>query len=149
MAYVMGGAKYRSSAHFKKFLSICSRAFLTLREHADLLESLFGLMVAAGMPELLKESDIYYMRDKLLLNEKPAKAEKKLNEEIENSLDSKYRRLDNFIHNVRSNTTHTDRVSAAAGWRGGKHSMSKSLTLASLCSRIVPSLFLSNQVRHG
>jgi phosphatidylinositol-4,5-bisphosphate 3-kinase len=101
MAFVMGGTKYRSSALFKKFLDYCSRAFKTLRVHANLLETLFGLMVAAGMPELIKETDIYYMRDKLLLHEKESKAEKKLNEEIENSLDSKYRRFDNFIHNIR------------------------------------------------
>ena len=101
MAYVMGGSSYRKSTHFKKFLDYCNKAFLNLRKNANLLENLFGLMVAAGMPELMKETDIYYMRDKLLLNEKEQKAEKKLNEEIENSLDSKYRRFDNFIHNVR------------------------------------------------
>ena len=44
-----------------------------MRVHANLLESLFGLMVAAGMPELIKETDIYYMRDKLLLHEKESK----------------------------------------------------------------------------
>jgi phosphatidylinositol kinase/protein kinase (PI-3 family) len=72
MAYVMGGSSYRKSSHFKKFLDFCAKAFLTLRKNANLLENLFGLMVAAGMPELIKESDIYYMRDKLLLNEKAA-----------------------------------------------------------------------------
>ena len=97
----MGGNNYRKSTHFKKFLDLCARAFLALRKNANLLENLFGLMVAAGMPELMMESDIYYMRDKLLLNEKESKAEKKLHEEIENSLDSKYRRFDNFIHNMR------------------------------------------------
>ncbi len=103
MAYVMGGSKYRSSALFKKFLQHCSKALKTLRDNANLLENLFGLMVAAGMPELMKESDIHYMRDKLYLQEKDSKADKKLSEEIENSLDSKYRRFDNFIH-VRHNT---------------------------------------------
>ena len=97
MAYVMGGNAYRKSSQFKKFLDYCSRAFKILRVHANLLESLFGLMVAAGMPELIKETDIYYMRDKLYLHEKEAKAEKQLHVEIENSLDSKYRRFDNFV----------------------------------------------------
>jgi hypothetical protein len=97
MAYVMGGNAYRKSSQFKKFLDFCSRAFKILRVHANLLESLFGLMVAAGMPELIKETDIYYMRDKLYLHEKEAKAEKQLHVEIENSLDSKYRRFDNFV----------------------------------------------------
>ncbi len=88
----------------QKFLEYCSKAFKVLRIHANLLESLFGLMVAAGMPELIKETDIYYMRDKLLLHEKESKAQQKLNEEIENSLDSKYRRFDNFIRTTRRHT---------------------------------------------
>ena len=50
------------------------------------------------MPELLCEADIYYMRDKLYLHLNEKKAEKELNEEINNSLNSMYRRFDNFIH---------------------------------------------------
>jgi 3-deoxy-D-arabino-heptulosonate 7-phosphate (DAHP) synthase class II len=97
----MGGQKYRSHKHFEKFLKYSSDAFKTLRQSANILEALFALMVAAGMPELMKETDIYYMRDKLLLNVEEKKAVKRLNEEIENSLESKYRRFDNFIHNMR------------------------------------------------
>jgi len=66
-----------------------------------MLENLFVLMVAAGMPELMKEEDIHYMRDKFYLNVNEKKADKKLHGEINKSLDSTYRRIDNFIHNVR------------------------------------------------
>jgi hypothetical protein len=108
--FSLGGTNYRKSVHFKKFLDYCAKAFLALRKNANLLENLFALMVAAGMPELMKEADIWYMRDKLLLNEKEAKAEKKLHAEIETSLDSKYRRFDNFIHNMRQPTADRQRA---------------------------------------
>ncbi len=55
-------------------------------------------MVPAGMPELLHESDISYLRDKLALFVADAAATKMLNDEIDKSLDSTYRRIDNMIH---------------------------------------------------
>jgi len=101
MAYVMGGKKYQKSPLFKKFLQLCSESFKTLRGNAITLENLFVLMVSAGMPELMKEADIFYMRDKLYLNVNEKKADKKLQAEINKSLDSTYRRIDNMIHNLK------------------------------------------------
>jgi phosphatidylinositol-4,5-bisphosphate 3-kinase len=102
MAYVMGGKKYQKSPLFKKFLELCSNSFRTLRSNATLLENLFVLMVSAGMPELMREQDILYMRDKLYLDvNHEKKADKKLQQEINKSLDSTYRRIDNMIHNLK------------------------------------------------
>lgn len=42
-AYVMGGKKYQKSPLFKKFLVLCTEAFKTLRQNANLLENLFML----------------------------------------------------------------------------------------------------------
>jgi len=99
MAYVMGGRNYKRADEFKKFLDLCSQAYLALRDNANTLENLFVLMVSAGMPELMVEDDIRYMRDKLHLHMQRQKAEKKLHTEINKSLDSTYRRIDNMIHN--------------------------------------------------
>mmetsp|Transcript_7990 Transcript_7990/g.12085 ORF Transcript_7990/g.12085 Transcript_7990/m.12085 type:complete len:248 (+) Transcript_7990:3-746(+) len=101
MAYVMGGKRYRKDPNFKKFLSLCSSGFETLRKNAAQLEILFMLMVSAGMPELMVESDIHYLRDKLHLNLKKKAADKQLHLEINKSLDSYYRRFDNMIHNFK------------------------------------------------
>jgi len=98
MAFVMGG---RKSKDFKRFLKLCSEAFKVLRKHADILENLFILMVSAGMPELLVESDVHYLRDKLCLFDDEKKADKSLRDEIKKSLASKYRRFDNMIHNLK------------------------------------------------
>jgi len=62
---------------------------------------MFGLMISAGMPELMLEDDIFYMRDKLSLDMNEKSADKKLREEIDKSLQSTYRRIDNMLHNLK------------------------------------------------
>jgi phosphatidylinositol-4,5-bisphosphate 3-kinase len=101
MAYVMGGKNYKSHALFKRFIDLCQRSYAVLRDNASIVEILFMLMVSAGMPELMVEQDIMYMREKLHLEDEPKKADKKLKDEIKKSLSSTYRRVDNFIHNYK------------------------------------------------
>jgi len=101
MAYVMGGEKYKKSLQFKNFKELCCRAFNALRKHACLLENLFVLMVAAGMPELMVADDIGYLKDKLLLNLSDKDAEKAFKDEIKKSLETMWRRIDNAIHNLK------------------------------------------------
>jgi len=100
MAYVMGGKKYKKSQLFKSFKELCFRAFNSLRHHASLLETLFLLMVSAGMPELANVEDVGYLRDMLLLDTTDKEAEKRFQAEIKKSLDTTWRRIDNWIHNA-------------------------------------------------
>jgi phosphatidylinositol-4,5-bisphosphate 3-kinase catalytic subunit alpha/beta/delta len=69
MAHVMGK---RKSPRFKHFEAICLEAITAARKHGRLLENLFALMVSAGMPELVIEEDIYYLRDRLDMGGKDA-----------------------------------------------------------------------------
>jgi phosphatidylinositol-4,5-bisphosphate 3-kinase len=101
MAYVMGGKDYKNSDIFKQFKNISSKSFRILREYAGLIESLFELMVVAGMPELSSSTSITYLRDKLYLDVDAKQAQKELMDELKKSLDSTYRRLDNMIHNLK------------------------------------------------
>jgi phosphatidylinositol-4,5-bisphosphate 3-kinase len=101
MAYVMGGKDYKKHTLFNDFKKLCSKSFKVLRVNAGLLENLFILMVAAGMPELMKETDICYLREKLHLDKDSKQANKELHDELKKSLDSTYRRIDNYIHNIR------------------------------------------------
>jgi phosphatidylinositol-4,5-bisphosphate 3-kinase len=101
MAFVMGGKKYTTSPLFQQFKQLCSDSFRVLRRHASTLECLFVLMVSAGMPELASEQDIGYMREKLYLDMTDAEADAELHAEIQKSLDSTYRRLDNMVHNIK------------------------------------------------
>ena len=59
-------------------------------------------MTSAGMPELLSEQDILYLRDCLWLDESPALAQDKLQEEIKKSLSTFYRRFDNWVGLINS-----------------------------------------------
>ena len=104
MAFVMGGSGYAKSPLFRQFLTLSRTAFKLLRSQAvNELEMLMLLMANAGMPELSSEADIGYMREKLYVTAdiQEGKAEKKLLKEIDKSLNSNYRRFDNFIHNVK------------------------------------------------
>jgi len=55
-------------------------------------------MVPAGLPELTHETDIEYLREKLCLEMTDAHAERHFIQEIENSLDTMWRRVDDFFH---------------------------------------------------
>lgn len=101
MAFVMGGRKYRKHHLFKRFLSLCSKSFAILRQNAPIIENLFVLMTAAGMPELMLQKDVMYIKDKLHLDVNERTADKRLHDEINKSLDSTYRRFDNMIHNFK------------------------------------------------
>jgi phosphatidylinositol-4,5-bisphosphate 3-kinase len=95
MAAVMGGP---GSKLFKHFLDVCQQAFHILRQNCYILELLFILMVPAGMPELMVNQDVHYLRDKLELFGGDANAEKVLRQEINLALSAFSRRIDNFFH---------------------------------------------------
>eukprot|EP00968_Pinguiococcus_pyrenoidosus_P003328 scaffold207_cov267-Pinguiococcus_pyrenoidosus.AAC.27 len=62
---------------------------------------LFVLMVPAAMPELTDKEDITYLRDMLDLRLRDKQAAKKFRTEIQKSLGTVSRRVDNFFHNVK------------------------------------------------
>jgi len=98
---ILIGRKYRKHRLFKHFLYLCSKSFAILRQHAPIIENLFVLMTAAGMPELMLQKDVTYIQKKLHLDVTERMADKKLHDEINKSLDSTYRRFDNMIHNFK------------------------------------------------
>lgn len=106
MAYVIGGkSSAGKSAHkndnYKEFLKKCSEAFRILRENCNIIETLFLLMVSAGMPELMEPSDITYMQEKLFLDLTPEKADKEIHKAIDQAKGDKSRQLDNMFHNLK------------------------------------------------
>ena len=54
------------------------------------------------MPELQTEADIEYLVDKLCLHKSEAQAATQMTKEIKKCLSDTYRRIDNFIHNVKT-----------------------------------------------
>ena len=99
MAEVMGG---ENSEQYKRFVTYCGKAFNILRKNATALIIMMRLMIPAGMPELRNESDIEYMVEKLHLRLKDEDAAILMKKEIKKCLSDTYRRIDNFIHNVKT-----------------------------------------------
>ena len=67
-----------------------------------MLINLFLLMLSAGMPELNYESDIQPMVNRLQLDMTEVEASNLFKKEIENAMNNKMRRLDNFFHNIKA-----------------------------------------------
>lgn len=44
------------------------QAFLILRDHGDLILSLFAMMISTGLPEISSEKDLKYLRETLVLD---------------------------------------------------------------------------------
>jgi phosphatidylinositol-4,5-bisphosphate 3-kinase catalytic subunit alpha/beta/delta len=98
MVYVMGG---KDSEGFNVFKDFCCKAYNYIRKHGKRLINLFMLMITAGMPELKNKEEIKYLREMLSLKLTEMEADIKFNAEIQNALNNTFRRIDNFIHNLK------------------------------------------------
>ena len=95
MSAALGGPK---SALYAEFVDICGQALNVIRMKASLLISLFRLMISCGIPELERESDIIYLRDKLMLDKTDEEAAAMFAIEIEKSAATKTTRLNDAAH---------------------------------------------------
>lgn len=50
-----------------RFQEMCYKAYLAIRQHANLFINLFSMMLGSGMPELQSFDDIAYIRKTLAL----------------------------------------------------------------------------------
>ncbi|XP_042327271.1 phosphatidylinositol 4,5-bisphosphate 3-kinase catalytic subunit alpha isoform-like isoform X1 [Sceloporus undulatus] len=59
---------------FERFQEMCYKAYLTIRQHANLLINLFSMMLGSGMPELQSFDDVAYLRKTLALDKSEQEA---------------------------------------------------------------------------
>ncbi|KAL4497869.1 hypothetical protein ABPG72_000624 [Tetrahymena utriculariae] len=97
MAFVMGG---KDSAEFKNFTDYCTQAYNLIRKQGNFIINIFLLMLDAGIPELQSAKNIEYLKNKLALQLSEQEATNKFKKEIHFSLNSRFRKLDNLIHNL-------------------------------------------------
>ena len=83
---------------FQRFEEISVKAYNILRQNASLLITLFHLMISCGIPELRKESDIQWLRDKLMIGASDAEAGKEFKALIVQSLRTKSTRFNDACH---------------------------------------------------
>ena len=95
MAYV-----YIRSNNEKNFKNYCCKAYNILRHNGKKLLNLTITMSSAGMPEFSTMADVKYFKDMLQLNNKNDEdAENYFLSLIKESINDKYRNIDNLIHN--------------------------------------------------
>jgi len=94
-AYVMGG---KDSAHFKKFIDYCGKAYNILRRNANLFINLCAMMLSTGIPELQTAKDIEYLRSAFSYHLTEEQATEKFTKLIYGSLGTKTTQWNNYIH---------------------------------------------------
>ncbi|XP_035226902.1 phosphatidylinositol 4,5-bisphosphate 3-kinase catalytic subunit alpha isoform-like isoform X2 [Stegodyphus dumicola] len=97
-----GAENPKKSREFQTFQQLCGKAYLMLRRHANLLITLFIMMLSTGIPELQSIDDVGYLRKTLQVE----KTEKEALEYFQNQFFEAYggawtTKLDWFFHSVK------------------------------------------------
>ena len=87
------------SNNTKEFVNYCTSAFNILRANANKILNIMITMSSSNMPEFSTMSDISYVKDQLKLNMSEKDASEYFIKTIKDSLNDKYRTMDNLIHN--------------------------------------------------
>eukprot|EP01103_Thecamoeba_quadrilineata_P010776 TRINITY_DN2418_c0_g1_i3.p1 TRINITY_DN2418_c0_g1~~TRINITY_DN2418_c0_g1_i3.p1 ORF type:complete len:607 (-),score=107.45 TRINITY_DN2418_c0_g1_i3:60-1880(-) len=93
--HAMGGEK---SDNFQLFIDLCCRAFNILRDRANVILSLFALMLSTGLPQLRRMEDVRYVQEALVLKKTREEATRLFKGLVKKSLHTKRTRLNNFVH---------------------------------------------------
>ncbi len=90
--------KFAIGKRFAEFESLACDAYMILRKHANLLITMFSLMVSSGMPELQTDEDISWLRDMLMLDSADEAAAEHFKRKIEEAHGNKRVRLNDVAH---------------------------------------------------
>ncbi|KAI3375154.1 hypothetical protein L3Q82_021675, partial [Scortum barcoo] len=69
-----GTQECTKTREFERFQEMCYKAYLAIRQHANLFINLFSMMLGSGMPELQSFDDIAYIRKTLALDKSEQEA---------------------------------------------------------------------------
>jgi phosphatidylinositol-4,5-bisphosphate 3-kinase len=90
----------RSGNPLPEFIDLCGTALNILRRNANLLISLFLLMLGTGLPELQEASDVGYLRDRLLLTMTDEEAKAEFGRLMHQAKQSRRTTINNILHNM-------------------------------------------------
>jgi phosphatidylinositol-4,5-bisphosphate 3-kinase len=85
----------------KEFEANTRTALSILRENANLLITLFLLMIGTGIPELKTPQDIDFLKQKLYLKATEQQANAAFSKLIKESMESTRTKLNNWVHNIK------------------------------------------------
>lgn len=81
------------------------QAFLILRDHGDLILSLFAMMISTGLPEISSEKDLKYLRETLVLDLTEKEAREHFRSKFSEALANSWKTSLNWAsHNFSKNT---------------------------------------------
>uniref|UniRef100_A0A8D3BCK6 Phosphatidylinositol 3-kinase catalytic subunit type 3 n=1 Tax=Scophthalmus maximus TaxID=52904 RepID=A0A8D3BCK6_SCOMX len=69
-----GSQECAKTKEFERYREMCYKAYLAIRQHANLFINLFSMMLGSGMPELQSFDDIAYIRKTLALEKSEQEA---------------------------------------------------------------------------
>lgn len=97
-----GAENPKKSKEFESFQELCGKAYVTLRRHANILITLFTMMLSTGIPELQSMDDIGYLRKTLAVE----RSEEQALQYFQNAFYEAYggawtTKLDWFFHHVK------------------------------------------------
>ncbi|XP_015785268.1 phosphatidylinositol 4,5-bisphosphate 3-kinase catalytic subunit alpha isoform [Tetranychus urticae] len=96
-----GSENPKKSKEFEKFTELCGLAYLSLRRHANLLITLFTMMLSTGIPELQSIDDIGYLRKTLQVERNEEDALKYFNNQFFEAHGGAWTtKIDWFFHNI-------------------------------------------------
>ncbi|XP_043926378.1 phosphatidylinositol 4,5-bisphosphate 3-kinase catalytic subunit alpha isoform [Protopterus annectens] len=100
-----GAQECTKTKEFERFQEICYKAYLAIRQHANLFINLFSMMLCSGMPELQSFDDIAYIRKTLALDKSEQDAvdyfRKQMNDAHHGGWTTK---MDWIFHTIRQHT---------------------------------------------
>lgn len=95
MAHMLGGPESTIYAHFQ---DVACYAFNVIRRHANLLITLFMLMLSTGIPELQTAADIGWLKQVLITHLDDAEAAAEFRKRIQEALENKRTLLNDYVH---------------------------------------------------
>ncbi|TMS36679.1 hypothetical protein L596_003781 [Steinernema carpocapsae] len=99
MAYVINGGSQQSTEQYQNFVDNCCKAFNLLRKRQSLLLNLMKLMVCSGIPGM-DTAAVTFVQNNLMLNLSETEATVQFTRMIQESLQSKFPRLNFFAHTL-------------------------------------------------
>jgi len=91
----------KKTTEFEQFRELCLKAYLSLRKHANLLITLFTMMLYTGIPELQSIEDIEYLRTSLQVEKSESDAITYFNEKFDKAADGNWlTKIDWIFHNL-------------------------------------------------
>lgn len=96
------GSDFRRSGNFDAFRDLCGDAYISLRRHANLLITLFEMMLKTGIPELKTVEDMSWLTTSLQIGVSEEKAREYFQNQFFEAFSGAWStKVDWFFHNIK------------------------------------------------